>query len=159
VQSPASPLGPDDDAVRWRHHLADPSWEFRWHVPDFAEWLDARRPHLTPPPADPGPAGGLAWLGRDWSGFEGGLVVVRDQGSAFDERVISFVAATIAERARWSHRQRPETTERYVRWRMEHFDHLLERAAAEADLVLESAEVVRDLDAAAIRARELLAGD
>jgi hypothetical protein len=82
--------------------------------------------------------------------------VVRDRADALEACVGSFVTATVSERARWSHRHRPETTDRYVRWRMEHFDRLLDAAEAHADLVLDGERLRTDPGHAAALVREML---
>ena len=152
----APPLGPGDDAAAWRYHLADPSWELRWHVPDFAEWLDERRGALAPPPTLHRCTGGLAWCWSLPRSPSTRLVVVRDRGELATEAVRGLTQATLAERSRHSHRQRPQVVERYVRWRMAAVSDLLEAAAAQADLVLDGSSVSDDPARAAAAVSALL---
>lgn len=155
----SAPLAAEDDAAAWRHHLADPSWELRWHVPDFAEWLDERRALLPAPPVAGRVTGGLAWC---WVGVERTstrLVVVADDQDARAQAAGRLVQETVAERARHSHRHRPEVTERYVRWRLERVTALLDDLAERADLVVDGNDVRSDPSEVAARARAMLSGE
>lgn len=155
---PSAPLDRGDDAVTWRHRLADPAWELRWHVPDYAEWLDERRGDLPPPPSTGRVAGGMAWC---WARFDAPgprLVVVDDGPEERRDAADRLVQETVAERARHSHRLRNEVTERYVRWRLERVTALLEELRERADLVVDGAEVRSDPSRVAAAVSALLDG-
>ncbi len=150
-----SPLDGGDDAHDWRLAMADPSWEFRWHVPEFAEWLDEHRAEVTAPSSAAASHGGLAWLGRSLDPADQ-LVVVRDAPPAADAAAAALSQATVTERALHSTRHLPEPTDRYVRWRMSVFGDRVEAAATGATLVLDGTEVAADPAAAARRVLDVV---